>query len=130
MGEIGERDRKPVAAERCCELRIERRGRQHAETVGENLEIALQRVTDDGSLRQRRRERLQVADAQWIDDGDLVADDQLHDHQARSVGFFVVKLGVERNPLRTFDALAECGKRGRVLDQHGRHGVGLGFGLW
>ena len=51
--QIEQRNRKAIAAKRCRELRIEYGGRQHLELICENLQVARQRMTDDGRPMQR-----------------------------------------------------------------------------
>ncbi len=126
MDEIGQRDRHAVAAERRGELRVERRRRQAIEAIGEDLQVALQRVPDDGLRSERRGERLELPDAERVDDRDLVADDELHDHQARRVRLLVVELGVERDAFDRADAVAEGGQGRGFLDEDDVHGFSGG----
>ena len=127
--EIGERDRHAVAAERGGELRVERARRHPIEAVREDLEIALQSVTDDRLARERGREAVEMFDAQRVDDRDLVADDELHDHQSRRIRSLVVEFRIERDAIDRADALAEGGEGFLIFDDGDVHECS-GPGAW
>ncbi len=133
LHEIRKRDRHPVSAERRSELRIERARGQAIEAIGEDLEIALQRMPDDRPARQGVGERLQRRKPQRIDQRHFVVEGELHDHQARRVRALVVKFRIERDALRACDPFAQLCEGFFFIDQldvHGPTGIDLTSRSW
>ena len=93
--QIGQRHLHSVAEKRGGDLRVEDARRHEVEAIGEDLQVGRERVTDDGRVRERERERAQLGQRERIDDRGAVVERELHDHQPRRVRALGVELGVE-----------------------------------
>ena len=85
-------------------------------------------MADDARLGQRAHHGSQVADRERIHERDTVLEEELHDHEVRRVRPLGVELGIDADPWRGGDPLAQRRERGlcvddrdgRLLDGHER----------
>ncbi|MGB6523254.1 MAG: hypothetical protein WBE83_15925 [Candidatus Cybelea sp.] len=124
--EVGERDLHTVTEKRRRDLRIEDARRHEIVTVGEDLQVGGERVTDDRRLRQSQHEFPQIAQGERVDDRRAFVEGELNDHQPRRVRAFGVELGVQRNACGIANLRAEVREGGRIGDDGGRHGEAEG----
>ena len=127
--EIGERYLHAVSEKRRRYLRIEEFRRHASEPFGEDLEVALQCVADDGNAFERRDERLQIdSRRERVDDRRISRQRELQYHQARRVTAFGMKFRVEPHALARLKARAKSGDARGVGDKVVGHGVAIGEG--